>query len=1147
MNHNLTERPATPSSALRSRVSTGYARLDEALQGGFLAGSAIVLSAPASDEVPVLLRRFLEADAASLLISRSLSSAEPILGNKPDGLKCLVCSDKTVPPAQNTLPGKGIENLTELSLTITETINSLHPSRLVVQFLSDVLLRHKALQTRKWLSELLDKFRAKNITALVVLNPYMHSSEEVQAIVDLFNGNIELIEKQVEGQVRKALIIKWMHGIETAEKEFPLEGLAPEPQIRTEQVTVTPPPLKEPRWLTPLISRTTEMDKLKTAFEDALHSKSSVVALQGEAGIGKSRLMQELAAFANSKNAVALSGRASQDGPPYGPWIEIARQYVAQAPGELLRRMLGANASQVVKLVPDIAVKLGTVPPPRTGGQQDKTQFYEAVTQFFIAICREAPLLLLFDDMEYVDQPSAELWEYLVRSTSNLQILTVCSTPPEGEIESKSQLEQVLMKFNKERLLETVPVRGLGRDETTTLVRQTFGEETISHEFADLIYQHTGGNPFFVEEVLRSLVADGTIFRTAKGWDRKPIQDITIPKTVKTALRTRLEKLDPEAISMLQWAALIGSKFDFEVLKEASEISEEVLLQKLETTNNQGLILEIPNEHGRLGFVDERIRDLIIEDTMQLKQRRYHLKIAEALEKVYAQHLDSNSEMIATHFELCGDKERTIKYSIMAGDYAQSIHAYGQAADSYKRALDKVDVNETKQRASLLEKLGDCFMSAGQFANSVQRYQEALNLLEKSHDNTGCARISAQLTGGLHAVRGPEETVRFLKDAMKYVQENPESTEAASLYVRLSDYLGVLDRYDDANSWNERALEAGEKSGNYAAVSEALAYTAYILLDAGRIDEGLPKLEKSLQVAKQHDMYFQTGIAYLNLAGYTYPRDLSAARDLASQLLVLAKQENRLSHQATALAYLAVFDWLQGNWAEASEEFGEAFEIKNRLGFKFTGINAEAQRAEFFLSVGELERTEEYCRLALERHDEQISHIVATNLAVGKLRVEQGRVEEAKAHFEACVNAFKGHEFTTEPLWHIEALLHLTGIYVKLGQPEKARMNADWAKRLAETLKSNAGLAMARQTEANLLQASGELKAAQEAYQESLSLWEKAGWPYYQAKALVEYAEAIAKESAEESRKRLGEAVEIFKKLGAKRDVEMGEAKLSAK
>src|SRR5208337_4084258 len=139
----MTERPATPSSALRSRVSTGYDRLDEALQGGFLAGTAIVLSAPASDEVPIVLRRFLEADAASLLISRSLSSADQILGNKPDGVKCLVCSDKPISSARGILPGKGVENLTDLNLQINEALGSIQPKRVVLAILSDVLLRHK--------------------------------------------------------------------------------------------------------------------------------------------------------------------------------------------------------------------------------------------------------------------------------------------------------------------------------------------------------------------------------------------------------------------------------------------------------------------------------------------------------------------------------------------------------------------------------------------------------------------------------------------------------------------------------------------------------------------------------------------------------------------------------------------------------------------------------------------------------------------------------------------------------------------------------------------------------------------------------------------------------------------------------------------
>ena len=217
--------------AVRTKISTGYERLDEALQGGFLVGSTIVLSAPASDELPLLIGNFLRAsNEQSLLICRTVSSAETITQNIGDNVRVLVCSDKPVSPARNITPGKGIENLTDVNLQISEVIASAQPKRLVIDILSDILLRHKALQTRKWLTELLERLRSKGITTLAVLNPYMHSAEDVQAIVDLFDGNVEIFEKESEGGTRKYLRIKWMHGVETAEKEVRLEGLAPERQ-----------------------------------------------------------------------------------------------------------------------------------------------------------------------------------------------------------------------------------------------------------------------------------------------------------------------------------------------------------------------------------------------------------------------------------------------------------------------------------------------------------------------------------------------------------------------------------------------------------------------------------------------------------------------------------------------------------------------------------------------------------------------------------------------------------------------------------------------------------------------------------------------------------------------------------------------------
>ena len=170
----MTEKTAPPTP--RHKVSTGYAKLDEALQGGFLAGSAIVLSAPASDEVPILLEGFIHAaQEKGLLICRTVSSAQIAT---PDGVRSLVCSDRPSPPSENVIPGKGIDSLTDVNLQIVEVLDSVEPNYVVLDILSDVLLRHKALQTRRWLTELLERFRSRNITTLAVLNPYMHSLTE---------------------------------------------------------------------------------------------------------------------------------------------------------------------------------------------------------------------------------------------------------------------------------------------------------------------------------------------------------------------------------------------------------------------------------------------------------------------------------------------------------------------------------------------------------------------------------------------------------------------------------------------------------------------------------------------------------------------------------------------------------------------------------------------------------------------------------------------------------------------------------------------------------------------------------------------------------------------------------------------------------
>jgi len=221
----------------------------------------------------------------------------------------------------------------------------------------------------------------------------------------------------------------------------------------------------------------------------------------------------------------------------------------------------------------------------------------------------------------------------------------------------------------------------------------------------------------------------------------------------------------------------------------------------------------------------------------------------------------------------------------------------------------------------------------------------------------------------------------------------------------------------------------------------------------------------------------------------------------------------------------------------------------NRLGLSAVLPFLAVDKGWYLLGMGDLEEAElefQKGRDSLNYENPKITDIILYHLGLGMLREEQGKEHEAMEHYQVCVDSFRKWEFTTFPTAYVQTLLQLTSIYAKNRELERARATAQWAKRLAETLKSDACLAMASQAEAALLLATGDQKEAEQAYLKSLHLWEKAGWPFYHGKALVAYSEAVAHDNPEESRKRLEQAAEIFRRLGAKRDLEKAEAKLSA-
>ena len=182
-------------------------------------------------------------------------------------------------------------------------------------------------------------------------------------------------------------------------------------------------------------------------------------------------------------------------------------------------------------------------------------------------------------------------------------------------------------------------------------------------------------------------------------------------QSAKSGLRSRLKKLEPSAVSMLTLAAVIGTEFDFAVLRESVQENEDSVLANLETAIAQGVVVEVPEQEGRFKFTDVRIRELLLEDLIQMRRARYHLKIAESMERVYAKSLEQNASVIGYHFAQGGDLNQAIKFLIVSGDANMAVHEYEQAIIVFKRALDLVSSagGKGKEKELILDKLGKCY------------------------------------------------------------------------------------------------------------------------------------------------------------------------------------------------------------------------------------------------------------------------------------------------------------------------------------------------------------------------------------------------------------------------------------------------------
>ncbi|MBL7209797.1 MAG: protein kinase [Dehalococcoidia bacterium] len=469
----------------------------------------------------------------------------------------------------------------------------------------------------------------------------------------------------------------------------PVEARPAPVEVPTWEKVAEASPTPEPRWAQPLVDREQEMRTLRPCLDATLRSEGSLAFITGEAGIGKTRLAYELRSYAKLRGAQCLIGRGyeREGAVPYHPWSDIIKECFRWAPQLLLFKAVGSFAPDLAKLVPEVGEKLGSIPPSVPGPSvQEHIRLFEAVTQFFVNISKEAPLALFLDDLQWFDDASMELLHHMARAITTARLLVV-GAYRDLELEDQRSLSRTVAEINRERLFHALPLKRLAFDDVCQMVRQTFGEEVPS-ELRDLLYSKTEGNPFFVEEVLRSLVEEGAVYPVEKGWGVTDLSQVHVARGIKEVVEKRLECLDEESSHVLSAAAVIGRDFSFPVLTEITGLDEDGLIDVIDKCLQTRLVVDrhIPGEEV-YAFADTQLRDVLYEGISPVRRRRHHLKVGEAVEKVYARKIDDHLEALAYHFVEGNDLSKAVDYCQKAGDKATRLFAWNQARRYYETAL----------------------------------------------------------------------------------------------------------------------------------------------------------------------------------------------------------------------------------------------------------------------------------------------------------------------------------------------------------------------------------------------------------------------------------------------------------------------------
>ncbi|MBI4202349.1 MAG: AAA family ATPase [Chloroflexi bacterium] len=788
-----------------------------------------------------------------------------------------------------------------------------------------------------------------------------------------------------------------------------------------------------------LVGRDRDLATLKERVEELRRGSGQIVAVMGEAGLGKSRLVAELRRWLSDEGVIAspdvpaaaglptinwLEGRSLsyETASPYAPFLDILNQTFAlpeEASDEekyqrILHTLSVVNPGGEHNSAPYLATLLGVklsgealervryLEPPRL-----REKVFNAFNDLVKGLATFRPLTLVFEDLHWADATSLDLLEQLLPLTDQVPLMLLPVFRPQRQ-EPSWRIHEGASRdyFHRYTAIQLEP---LGEEDARALVANLLYIEGLPERLRALILQKAEGNPFFVEEVIRSLLDAGAVVRDGAHWRAtREIESIAVPDTIAGVLTTRLDRLEEEERRVIQTAAVIGREFQYDILRDTHNQPQDNLELAMADLLRRGLLREKSRIPQRVySFKHSLIQETAYGSLLLSRRRELHRLVAESIQRLDPRRAGD----IGRHYLEAREFVKALPYLVEEGERAAQASSNTEAIFYFRKA---VEILETQKDASLARRAYDGLGGAQALSLDVDGAAETFHKMIHEADAYGnlpmkvsafnkLGRITALMQGQF-----PEAEKHLMEaERLAIISEDlPGLTELHMSYCAVRTISGEI---DDALDHQRRAIEIGNKSNIEDLRLFGASHCANSLTYLTRFDEALPQARHALAEAeKAGNSRFVTEPLIFAIPYCLFTMgDIKGAEEAAQRGTELATHIGAIDNEALGAYTWGLLLRYQGRYEEAMTLFRRALEAARGAGYLFAEAGAICALGSVYAQISQkyLEQAQEHLAQGADLMEHPFGRVMAAQswTDMGFCLLIQGKLDEADKLFQKAL------------------------------------------------------------------------------------------------------------------------------------------------